>query len=99
MWKTASNSYCSVLFSLFIYLTIVFILILDRTAVNELNNKYKYCLILCKQLSKQEELVTRDEMKGVPLSADKLLYLHAVELCLNAASLEFFGKVQEVRNV
>ncbi|CAF4863909.1 unnamed protein product, partial [Rotaria sp. Silwood1] len=61
-----------------------------RTAVSDLNNKYKYCLIMCKQLSTQEELVSRDEMKGVSLTADKLLYLHAIELCLNAASLEFF---------
>ncbi|CAF1040572.1 unnamed protein product [Rotaria sp. Silwood1] len=66
-----------------------------RTAVSDLNNKYKYCLIMCKQLSTQEELVSRDEMKGVSLTADKLLYLHAIELCLNAASLEFFGKAQE----
>ena len=53
---------------------------------------------MCKQLSTQEELLTHDEMKGVTLTADKLLYLHAVDLCLNAASLEFFGKAQEVRN-
>jgi serine/threonine-protein kinase ULK/ATG1 len=64
-----------------------------------LNNKYKHCLITCKQLSAQEELATRDEMKGVPLTADKLLYLHAIELCLSAASLEFFGKAEEVRNI
>ena len=72
---------------------------LNRTAVSDLNNKYKHCLITCKQLSAQEELVTRDEMKGVPVTADKLLYLHAVDLCLSAASLEFFGKAEEVRNV
>lgn len=53
---------------------------------------------MCKQLSTQEELLTHDEMKGVTLTADKLLYLHAIDLCLNAASLEFFGKAQEVRN-
>jgi hypothetical protein len=64
-----------------------------------LNNKYKHCLIICKQLSTQEDLVARDEMKGVPLTADKLLYLHAIDLCLNAASLEFFGKGEEVRNI
>ncbi len=52
---------------------------------------------MCKQLSTQEELLTHDEMKGVTLTADKLLYLHAIDLCLNAASLEFFGKAQEVR--
>ncbi len=51
---------------------------------------------MCKQLSAQEELVTHDEMKGVPLTADKLLYLHAIELCLNAASSEFFGKADQV---
>ena len=54
---------------------------------------------MCKQLSAQEELVTHDEMKGVPLTADKLLYLHAVELCLSAASSEFFGKAEEVRKM
>ncbi len=63
-----------------------------------MNNKYKHCLITCKQLGAQEELTARDEIKGVPLTADKLLYLHAIELCLNAASLEFFGKGEEVRN-
>ena len=68
-----------------------------RNAVGDLNNKYKQCLIMCKQLSTQEELLTHDEMKGVTLTADKLLYLHAIDLCLNAASLEFFGKAQEVR--
>jgi hypothetical protein len=74
----------------------MFLFPLNRTAVSDLNNKYKHCLITCKQLSTQEELVTRGEMKGVPLTADKLLYLHAIELCLNAASLEFFGKAEEV---
>lgn len=54
---------------------------------------------MCKQLSTQEELLTHDEMKGVTLTADKLLYLHAIDLCLNAASLEFFGKAQEVSEV
>jgi serine/threonine-protein kinase ULK/ATG1 len=72
-------------------------LFLNRNAVGDLNNKYKHCLIMCKQLSAQEELLTHDEMKGVTLTADKLLYLHAIDLCLNAASLEFFGKAQEVR--
>jgi hypothetical protein len=70
-----------------------------RNAVSDLNNKYKHCLIMCKQLSTQEELLTHDEMKGVTLTADKLLYLHAIDLCLNAASLEFFGKAQEVRKM
>lgn len=51
---------------------------------------------MCKQFSTQEELIARDEMKGVPVTADKLLYLHAIELCLSAASLEFFGKAEEV---
>lgn len=68
-------------------------------AVGVLNNKYKYCLVMCKQLSTQEELLIHDEMKGVTVTADKLLYLHAIELCLNAASLEFFGKAAEVRNL
>lgn len=54
---------------------------------------------MCKQLSTQEELLSHDEMKGVTLTADKLLYLHAIDLCLNAASLEFFGKAQEVRSI
>ena len=64
--------------------------------MNDLNNKYKQCLLMCKQLSTQEERSTYDEMKGVPFTADKLLYHHAIELCLNAASLEFFGKPDQV---
>ncbi|CAF3804076.1 unnamed protein product [Adineta steineri] len=66
-----------------------------RTAVNDLNNKYKHCLIMCKQLSAQQELVTSDDMKGVPVTADKLLYLHAIDLCLTAAGSEFFGKAEK----
>lgn len=68
----------------------------NSNAVNDLNNKYKHCLIMCKQISAQEDLLLHDELKGVTLTADKLLYLHAIDLCLNAASLEFFGKAQEV---
>lgn len=70
---------------------------LFRTAVHDLNNKYKHCLIMCKQLSGQEELLTCDELKDVSITADKLLYLHATELCFNAASSEFFGRAREVR--
>lgn len=51
---------------------------------------------MCKQLSSQEELLACDELKGVSITADKLIYLHAVELCLSAASSEFFGKAREV---
>ena len=54
---------------------------------------------MCKQLSTHEERSTYDEMKGVPFTADKLLYHHAIELCLNAASLEFFGKANQVGNL
>ena len=52
---------------------------------------------MCKQLSAQEELITHEEMKGVPVTADKLLYLHAIELCLNAAGQEFFGAAEKVK--
>jgi hypothetical protein len=54
---------------------------------------------MCKQLSSQEELLTCDEMKDISVTADKLLYLHAIDLCLSAASLEFFGKAQQVRAI
>ncbi|CAF1185164.1 unnamed protein product, partial [Didymodactylos carnosus] len=66
-----------------------------RQAVRDLNNKFKHCLVICKELSRQEELQTRNELKGVTLTADKLLYLHAIDLCLNAAALEFFGKPED----
>ncbi|CAF4189082.1 unnamed protein product, partial [Didymodactylos carnosus] len=66
-----------------------------RQAVRDLNNKFKHCLIMCKELSGQEELQTRNDLKGVTLTADKLLYLHAIDLCLTAAGLEFFGKPQD----
>ena len=54
---------------------------------------------MCKQLSGQEELLACDELKDVSLTADKLLYLHATELCLTAASSEFFGKAREVTEI
>ena len=54
---------------------------------------------MCKQLSSQGEILACDEIKEVQLTADKLLYLHAIEISLNAASSEFFGQPHQVNQL
>lgn len=69
---------------------------LFRDVIHELNNTYKQCLIVCKQLSVQEDILASDEIRSVSITADKLIYLHAIDLCFEAADAEFFGRVQNV---
>lgn len=64
--------------------------------IKQLNNIFKYCLYQCKQLNSIEILRNKWNLEKINLNADKLLYLHAIELCREAALGEFFGKPQNV---
>jgi hypothetical protein len=68
-----------------------------KKIMRQLNNMYKFCLYQSKQLYITE--FTNKAKWGnelINLSADKLLYLHAIENCREAAMEEFFGKPQKV---
>lgn len=60
--------------------------------IKQLNNLFKYCLYQCKQLNSIEVMRNKWNLEKLNINADKILYLHAVELCREAALGEFFGK-------
>ena len=64
--------------------------------IKQLNNIFKFCLYQCKQLNSIEILRNKWNLEKINLNADKLLYIHAIELCREAALGEFFGKPQNV---
>ncbi len=64
--------------------------------IKQLNNIYKYCLYQCKQLYTIDPSLRNKDMHNIYLNADKLLYIHAIELCREAALGEFFGKPYNV---
>ena len=64
--------------------------------IKQLNNIFKFCLFQCKQLNSFEILRNKWNLEKINLNADKLLYIHAIELCREAALGEFFGKPQNV---
>jgi serine/threonine-protein kinase ULK/ATG1 len=67
-----------------------------RKIMRQLNNMYKFCLYQSKQLYITEFNRNKWNAERIFLNADKLLYLHAIELCREAAMEEFFGKPQKV---
>ena len=68
-----------------------------RKIVRQLNNMYKLCLYQAKQLYNAESARgSKWHAEKTNLNADKLLYIHAIELCRESAMEEFFGKPQKV---
>ena len=67
-----------------------------RKIMRQLNNMYKFCLFQCKQLHSMENMRNKWNMERINLNADRLLYIHAIELCREAAMEEFFGKPHKV---
>lgn len=67
-----------------------------RKIMRQLNNMYKLCLFQCKQLNRLEQLRNKWNSEKINLNADRLLYIHAIELCREAMMEEFFGKPQKV---
>lgn len=67
-----------------------------RKIMRQLNNMYKFCLYQSKQLYITEFNRNKWNSEKIYLNADKLLYIHAIELCREAAMEEFFGKPQKV---
>jgi hypothetical protein len=67
-----------------------------RKIIKQLNNMYKFCLYQCKQLYNSESIRNKLNLDKINLNADRLLYIHAIELCRESAMEEFFGKPQKV---
>ena len=70
-----------------------------RKIMRQLNNMYKFCLFQCKQLHSMENMRNKWNMERINLNADRLLYIHAIELCREAAMEEFFGKPHKVNSL
>lgn len=67
-----------------------------KNVVSNLNEKYHYCLQMCKTLNCQNLLQTvRSDPCTSSITADKLLYNYAIEMCQSAALDELFGNLQE----
>ena len=67
-----------------------------KKIMRQLNNLYKFCLYQSKQLYSTEVIQNKWNSERINLNADKLLYIHAIELCREAAMEEFFGKPHRV---
>lgn len=70
-----------------------------KKILKQLNNMYKFCLYQSKQLYITEFNRNKWNTETINLCADKLLYIHAIELCREAAMEEFFGKPQKCVNM
>ena len=72
----------------------------SRKIMRHLNNMYKLCLYQCKHLHNLEittmTTTSKKNLNEVYLNAERLLYLHAIELCRDAAMEEFFGRPLKV---
>lgn len=66
-----------------------------RKIIKQLNNMYKFCLYQSKQLYNSESIRSKLNLDKINLNADRLLYIHAIELCRESAMEEFFGKPQK----
>lgn len=67
-----------------------------KKIMRQLNNMYKFCLYQSKQLYNTESIQAKWTSGNINLNADKLLYIHAIELCRESAMEEFFGKPHKV---
>lgn len=67
-----------------------------KKIMRQLNNLYKFCLYQSKQLYNTEFMQNKWNAEKINLNADKLLYIHAIELCRESAMDEFFGKPHKV---
>jgi serine/threonine-protein kinase ULK/ATG1 len=64
-----------------------------RKLMRQLNNMYKFCLYQSKNLYNSDTMRSNKyNLDKIYMNADRLLYIHAIELCREAAMDEFFGK-------
>ncbi|GAB6031107.1 Serine/threonine-protein kinase [Chamberlinius hualienensis] len=67
-----------------------------KTVVAEMNANYHHCLAACKSLNSPNLLKTiSTDPKAASITAEKLLYNHAIEMCQSAALEELFGDHSE----
>ncbi|XP_046464386.1 serine/threonine-protein kinase unc-51-like [Daphnia pulex] len=62
-----------------------------KQVVAVLNQRFHHCLSQCKQLNGQSLAHQLGDSNAAQLTADKLLYNHAIDLCQSAALDELFG--------
>ncbi|XP_032781426.2 serine/threonine-protein kinase ULK2 [Daphnia magna] len=62
-----------------------------KQVVAVLNQRFHHCLSQCKQLNCQSLANQLGDSNAAQLTADKLLYNHAIDLCQSAALDELFG--------
>ncbi|XP_055335602.1 serine/threonine-protein kinase unc-51-like [Paramacrobiotus metropolitanus] len=68
-----------------------------RNAVSSLHKLYVECLAVVKRLSRNQLFESLD-MQTINISADAILYAHALEACQSAALDELFGNPEECFN-
>ncbi|XP_071447050.1 serine/threonine-protein kinase unc-51 isoform X5 [Hetaerina americana] len=67
-----------------------------KNVVGQLNERFHYCLSTCKQLNSTGLLQRAGvDPSTTNITADKILYNHAIEMCQSAALDELFGNPQE----
>lgn len=62
-----------------------------------LKGRFHQCLKACKSLDTKSinKQVDRSDLEGI--TADRLIYKHAIEMCQSAAMEELFGNADQVR--
>lgn len=66
----------------------------DLKVLRNMKGRFHQCLSMCKSLDATNVLNAKQELEGI--SADKLIYNHAIEMCQSAALEELFGNPEEV---
>lgn len=66
-----------------------------KLILKDMNSYYHQCLSVCKQLHNKGIPENETELNTATITADKLIYSHAIELCQTAALDELFGNPQE----
>ncbi|XP_059483841.1 serine/threonine-protein kinase unc-51 isoform X2 [Neocloeon triangulifer] len=66
-----------------------------KNVVSKLNEKFHYCLTTCKQLNMPSLLQRAGVDPNTSITADRILYNYAIEMCQSAALDELFGNPQD----
>lgn len=59
-----------------------------------LKHRFHECLNSCKSLDAKSIINKKTELQGI--SADRIIYKHAIDMCQSAALEELFGNPDEV---
>lgn len=67
-----------------------------RQVLRTMKGRFHQCLSMCKSLDVSGSSATNDKRNFEGLTADKLIYNYAIEMCQSAALEELFGLPEEV---